>query len=127
MPAKAPSTTTEAFAELMKAIGSISDLNNTPSIERTGYTMTGSTTLVIGTDADLARYNSGSFYVGLDLENYMGANKDAIFADWNSSTDDIFFVYDVTGGGVALTPRMDSFAMFDCMVVFENGTAYTKF
>jgi hypothetical protein len=127
MPAKAPSTTTEAFAELMKAIGSISDLNNIPSIERTAYTMTGSTTLVIGTDANLASYNSGSFYIGLDLENYVGANKDAIFAGWNSSTDDIFFVYDVTGGAGALTPRMDSFAMFDCLVVFEKGTAYTKF
>jgi hypothetical protein len=127
MPAKAPSTTTEAFAELMKAIGSISDLNNTPSIELTAYTMAGSTALVIGTDAALARYNSGSFYIGLDLENYVGANKDAIFAGWNSSTEDIFFVYDVHGGAGALTPRIDSFAMFDCLDVFENGTAYTKF
>jgi hypothetical protein len=96
MPAKAPASTTEAFAEVMKAIGSISDLNNTPSIELTSYTMTGSTALAIGTNPALARYNSGSFYVGLDLENYVGANKDAIFAGWNSSTDDIFFVYDVT-------------------------------
>jgi hypothetical protein len=127
MPAKAPSTITEAFAEVMKAIGSISDLNNTPSIELTSYSMNGSTALDIATDeGTLTRYNSGSFYVGLDLENYVGANKDAIFAGWNSSTDDIFFVYDVTGTN-GVTSRFDSFAMVDCLVVFENGTAYTKF
>lgn len=126
MPAKAPASTVETFSELMKAIGSISDLNNTPSIEMTSYTMTASSALDHTVDAPLAQYNSGSFYVGLDLENYVGANKDSIFAGWNSSTDDIFFVYDVVGT-LNATPRFDSFAMFDCLVVFENGTAYTKF
>lgn len=124
MPPKYPYSTTEAFAELMKAIGSISDLNHTPSIELLSYT-----TSLSPSDSDAmgkAGNNSGSFYIGLDLENYVGANKDSIFAGYNTNTDDIYFVYDITPGA-NINPRFDSYALFDNLLVFENGTSYAKF
>ena len=64
----------------------------------------------------------------MDLENYAGSSKDTIFAGYNSNTEDIFLVasFNNTTGG-ALTPRLDSFALFDEIIVFENGTCYTKF
>jgi hypothetical protein len=125
MPPKYPYSTTEAFAELMKAIGSISDLNHTPSIELASYTMKQSLT----TDNPIkSSTNSGSFYIGLDLENYVGANKDAIFAGYNTNTDDIYFVYDVENtSGAAVNPRFDSYALYDSLLVFQNGTVFAKF
>jgi hypothetical protein len=71
--------------------------------------------------------NSGSFYIGLDLENYAGSSKDNIFAGYNSNTDDIYCVMDFAAQGAATTVRFDSFALFDTVVVFENNTAYIKF
>lgn len=126
MPPKYPYSTTEAFAELMKAIGSISDLNHTPSIELTSYTM--KTSILTNTNALKDATNSGSFYIGLDLENYVGANKDAIFAGYNTNTDDIYFVYDVkNSSGGLVSPRFDSYALYDNLLVFTNGTVFAKF
>lgn len=126
MPPKYPYSTTEAFAELMKAIGSISDLNHTPSIELASYTL--KTTPTASTDILKASTNSGSFFIGLDLENYVGANKDAIFAGYNTNTDDIYFVYDVKNtSGAAVNPRFDSYALFDNLLVFTDGTVFAKF
>eukprot|EP01033_Poteriospumella_lacustris_P012629 gene12629-gene13508 len=119
MPPKYPYSTTEAFAELMKAIGSISDLNHTPSIELASYTMNKST---LTTNTTKSSTNSGSFYIGLDLENYVGANKDAIFAGYNTNTDDIYFVYDVANtSGASVNPRFDSYALYDSLLNFQNG------
>ena len=126
MPPKYPYSTIEAFSELMKAIGSISDLNHTPSIELVSYTL--KTDTLIDTNFKKSSLNSGSFYIGLDLENYVGANKDAIFAGYNTNTDDIYFVYDVKNStGFSQSPRFDSYALFDSLLVFENGTVYAKF
>lgn len=147
-PLKAPSSSAEMFAECLKAMGSISDLNYTPSVEKGSYTLNSSlinssiTAMVNGFN------HSGSFYIGLDLENYAGASKDSIFAGYNSNTDDIYCVINLTtptlsttdivpvAGGVAaglITPvargnnRYDAFAMFDAVMVFENGTCYARF
>jgi hypothetical protein len=70
--------------------------------------------------------NSGSFYVGLDLENYANSDKSAIFSGWNSNTDDIYFVGSFTAPS-AITARFDAFALFDTVLVFENGTCYVKY
>lgn len=126
MPPKYPYSTTEAFAELMKAIGSISDLNHTPSIELASYTL--KTTPTANSDILKASTNSGSFFIGLDLENYVGANKDAIFAGYNTNTDDIYFVYDVkNSSGGSVNPRFDSYALYDNLLVFSDGTVFAKF
>jgi hypothetical protein len=60
------------------------------------------------------------------LENYQSASKDSIFSGMNTNTDDIFFLANFNNQ-VGLTARFDSFANFDALVVFENGTCYVKF
>ena len=52
--------------------------------------------------------------------------KGAIFSGWNSNTDDIYFVGSFTAAA-AVNARFDSFAMFDTVLVFENGTAFVKY
>ena len=120
VPTKAPDNLPEMFSELLKAMGSMSDLNYHPSIERASYETASSTAL---TTANYTATNSGSFYIGLDLENYVTASKDAIFAGYNSNTDDIFAVINLTPAA-NLTPRFDAFAMFDSV---ENNSCYRKF
>ena len=69
------------IAETCKAIASISDLNHHPSIEFTSYTVDSSgintdVNQAIGTAVmSVSNTNSGSFYVGLDLENYANSDK----------------------------------------------------
>ena len=123
MPSKAPDNKTEMFAELLKAIGSMSDLNFQPSIEQASYELA----TTIQNDAANFRYiHSGSFYIGIDLENYVSAPKDTMFAGYNSNTDDIFAVINLTPSA-DLTPRFDAFAMFDSTLTFINGTCIRSF
>jgi len=122
MPTKNPTTLQEMFCEVLKAVGSMSDLNHQPSIEKTSYTLQGS----VANDAP-GSVNSGSFYLGLDLESYSNADKSAIFAGYNSNTDDIFCIMNFAAQSAATTVRFDAFAMFDQVLVFENNTAYVKF
>eukprot|EP01038_Epipyxis_sp_PR26KG_P017585 gene17585-24422_t len=120
-PLSSPDNLPEMFSEVLKAMGSMSDLNYHPSIEKDTYEMATST--LINGDTYLS-VSSGSFYIGLDLENYVGASKDTIFAGYNSNTDDIFCVINLNPTVAALTPRFDAFANFDSVLVFENGTCY---
>lgn len=122
MPTKEPSTYQEMFSEVLKAVGSMSDLNHQPSIEKTSYTLQDSA----ANDAS-GSINSGSFYIGLDLESYSNADKSAIFAGYNSNTDDIFCNMTFAAQAANTTVRFDAFAMFDQVLVFENNTAYVKF
>lgn len=129
MPSKAPTTTTEMFAEVLKAIGSIADLHHNPSIEKASYSLNASTANSTVLEAfGGSTCVSGSFYIGLDLENYASASKDSIFAGWNSNTDDIYCVMTFGGGGAAADTvvRFDAFANFDCVLVVDNNTAYIK-
>jgi hypothetical protein len=122
MPTKSPNTYQEMFSEVLKAVGSMSDLNHQPSIEKASYTLQDS----VANDS-AGSVNSGSFYIGLDLESYSNADKSAIFAGYNSNTDDEFCIMNFAAQASASTVRFDAFAMFDQVVVFENNTAYVKF
>lgn len=124
MPTKAPNNIQEQFMEVIKAIGSISDLNHHPSIEKTSYSLNSNTVLTL---ANNSAVNSGSFYIGLDLESYTNANKDSIFAGYNSNTDDIFCVINFGTNAVTSVARLDAFALFDEVVVFENATAFVRY
>ena len=128
-PPKAVNTYPEMFAEVLKAIGSMFDLNVQPSIEKTSYTTVNSTPIVVANETyGASGIGSGSFYIGIDLENYVNANKDNIFAGWNSNTDDIFAIMNFAGlNGSAAQARFDAFSMFDTCVVFENGTCYVRY
>ena len=128
-PPKAPNTYPEMFAEVIKAIGSMSDLNYQPSIDRFTYTMAVSTANNVEQEANGAsNVNSGSFYVGIDLENYVNSDKSQTFCGWNSNNDDIFFIGNFTNAVNAIVNvRLDSFANFDSCLVFENGTCYVRY
>ena len=135
LPSKVPDSVAEMFSEVCKAIGSMSDLNHEPSIEFSSYTQdvaaanAGDANVALGTAVyQTSNINSGSFYVGLDLENYANADKSAIFSGWNSNTDDIYFVPTFAANNPAVAAaRFDAFAMFDTVLVFENGTCYVKY
>ncbi len=135
MPPKAPSSYPEMFAECVKAIASMGDLYHSPSIDAFSYQLQSSPQL---TQASVIAGNqsSGSFYVGIDLENYANANKESIFSGYNTLTDDIYctLVYTtVTNGlgGVPGTPvngvRFDIYALFDTVLVFENDTCFARY
>ena len=129
------------FAETCKAIASISDLNHHPSIELNSYSLDVSAANNTAKQGDLAttldttagasllpsNVNSGSFYVGLDLENYANSDKSQIFAGWNSSTDDIYYIPTFGSNAVDTTVRFDAFALYDSLLVFENNTCYVKY
>ena len=135
IPSKIPDSTAEIFSETCKAMGSMSDLNHQPSIELGSFTQdlplanNGDTSIVIATAFfQSSSINSGSFYVGLDLENYANADKGAIFSGWNSNTDDIYFIPTFGPNDPAVgSARFDAFANFDTVLVFENGTCYVKY
>jgi hypothetical protein len=139
MPSKPPSTLCEMYAEVIKAFGSVGDINYQPSIDRRSYT--GLLTSATGAANTLSKVSlqyvgdsntavsgisSGAFYVGLDLENYSSAPKDTIFAGYNTNTDDIFYIGNYTTSATG-NVRFDAFANFDCVVVCENNTCYVKF
>lgn len=134
-PLKAPNSNPEMFCELLKSISSLSDLNHHPSIEKSSYSQIMSATylseLATAAGTGVSNINSGSFYVGLDLENYAGSDRSQIFTGYNSNTDDIYFVGNynitITGNATAYNPRFDAFACFDSVIIFENNTAYIVF
>lgn len=128
MPAKPPNTLPEAFAEVCKAIGSIGDIHYTPSIDKFSYTLPLSVAYTeTATTREASPISSGSFYIGLDLENYAGAPKDTIFSGYNSNTDDIYALITLINTAGAIQVRFDAYANFDSVFVCENGTGYVKF
>lgn len=148
LPSKAPNTYPEMFSELVKTIGSMSDINHQPSIDYYSYSgniTKGPNATAISTAASASNFwgpianvdeatklsgnvNSGSFYIGIDLENYTSADRSTVFAGYNSNTDDIYLQASFGGVKDGVTSlRFDSYAMFDSVLVFQNGTAYVKF
>ena len=127
VPAIAPSTTTQFFSEVCKTLGSISDLNHQPSIDIDSYAIA---TPTVNTAANITNgdIQSGSFFIGLDLENYQGSDKSQVYSGYNTSTDDIYCVMNFyNNSGAAVNCRFDAFAMYDQEVCFESNTCYVKF
>lgn len=130
IPSKAPSTVSEYFVELCKAVGSVSDLMHMPNINNITYNVllpvaNGETNALVDETAF-----SACFMTGADFEVYANANKDAIFAGYNTNQDDIYWQYTFTPGntlGADMPVRFDHFAMYDSLLVCENGTGYVKF
>jgi hypothetical protein len=135
IPTKAPDSVAEFFSEAVKSVASMSDLSHQTSIEFNSYTQ--DVPAANAGDASIAltapiyqtsAVNSGSFVVGIDLENYANADKGAIFSGWNSNTDDIYFIPTFNQNNPAVAScRFDAFAMFDTVLVFENGTCFVKY
>ena len=152
LPSKPPETIPEMFQELCKVAGSLADLSYQPSIEKFSYQYYNSTNGVITTNQTLgtntayaiqvdsatsvSNNNSGSFYVGVDFENFPSSEKSKVFSGYNSNNDDIYFnpTYlqnlAVVAGQITSTTaslRYDAFANFDMVLVFESNTCYSKF
>ena len=106
-------------------MGSMSDTLYTPSINLASYTL--ATDTAAAAVADVATTNSGNFFIGIDLENYVNSPKNTIFAGYNSNTDDIYLVLNHAAAASAVSVRYDAFALFDSVLVFENNTCYRKF
>ena len=91
VPYKSPSSYAEHFAELVKAIGSLSDVNHEPTLNWYTY----STNAVATANAETFQVmNQGTksdcFALGFDLETYAAADKDRIFADMSTLNSEIF-------------------------------------
>jgi hypothetical protein len=114
------------FAEAVKALGSIADIHYQPSIDKLSYSLE-APAASNDSPTSVSSINSGSFVIGLDLENYSAAPKDTIFAGYNSNTEDIFLFMNFAAQGTAFTARFDTFANFDSVLVCENQNAYIKF
>jgi len=128
-PPKPPNTLPEMFAECLKAIGSISDINQQPSIDKFSYTLvnSGNTAALRDTATSVSSQYSGSFYIGIDLESYANADKSQLFSGYNSNSDDCYAILNFGTQTGANNIRFDAFANFDCVVICENNTCYVKF
>ena len=141
LPPKAPSNYIECFSEVLKAVGSFSDVLHQPSIDLDSYSgglyqyeTTPSTLSVPNANAEsvatggVSVINSGSFVIGLDLENWSGAvNKEHIWSGYNTNNEDIFLQIQfpsVYNG--AFTLRADTFINYDCLLTFQNGIAFAS-
>lgn len=129
VPAKAPSLPVEFYTEALKAMGSISDIHYQPALDKASYILDDPVNSN-DTATSVSSRHSGSFVIGLDLENYpdTGSARDTLFSGANTNTDDIFLTATFAGGrGNAVQTRFDTFANFDAVLVFENDTGYIKF
>jgi len=109
----------------LKAVDSISDLNHHPSIDIDSYQQpvglpNTATSIAVGS------VNSGSFYVGLDLENYANSDKSTIYTGYNTKLDDMFLTMNFSAPN-AMNARFDAFVMFDQELVFMDNTCYVSF
>lgn len=127
VPYKAPSSMAEHYAELMKAIGSLSDANHEPSINVYNFAVD---SIPLANDetatAMVAKTKSNCFALGFDLETYANSDKDKIFAGMNTLNSDIF--WNINFGANASSPnvKFDFYALYDNVLVFENGVCYSR-
>jgi hypothetical protein len=128
VPAQAPRSVAEFFVEVLKAIGSPSDLNQCCWVDRDSYAQAAP---VVNADTDVLATISSlepQFMIGLDCESYSGASSDAIYQGLNTSTEDVYWVLDYTTPGNAnIVVRFDTFAMFDQLIVIQDGLMMAQY
>lgn len=126
IPAIAPASIPNYFFELLKAVGSISDLNHEPSIDIYSYAQP----IPALNDADTVsegNVNSGSFYIGLDLENYAESDKSTIYTGYNTKNDDIYLQMTFLPQNTIESCRFDAYVQYDSELTFMNGTCFVSF
>ena len=123
VPSKAPDNLVMMYSEAVKAMGSMSDVLYTSGMNFTNYSLDKDTAMDVNTISTLS---SGCAIFGLDLENFSNSTKSGIFAGLNSNTMDIYWVptFKTT---ITESYRLDAYALFDSVLVFENNTCYRKF
>ena len=128
IPSKAPASIAEYFSEVCKCVASLSDLTHCPNMNMYSYNSPVSL-------ADTETYNqvagttslSSNFMIGVDMETYANADKESIFSGYNTNTDDIFWQFQFDGSQATTLVRFDFFALYDSLLICENGTAYVKY
>ena len=129
IPTKPCNTYPEFFCELMRAFGSVSDVNVESNIKAITYTKAYPN---IATNDAAITGETGCFYGGLDLESYSNCDMSNCYTGYNSSTDDIFFtptfnpqvaVGNVNAGAADQNIRVDVYALYDVLITLENGVA----
>jgi len=123
LPAKAPNTMVEHYSELLKAIGSLSDINHEPSINWYNYNAITPVANAETASAGDVTTRSMCFALGFDVETYANADKDRIFSGMDTRNSDIFWNIDflATAIGADVNVRFDIYALYDQVILFENG------
>jgi len=121
-PSKPPSTIPEFFSELLKSTASMSDLNHHPAIDNFSYSLQDST----ANGHNVLNVNSGSFYIGMDLESYANTH-DQLFQGYNSVNDDVYLIANFAAQAANTNTRFDAFALFDAVIICENNSCYVKY
>jgi hypothetical protein len=126
MPTKAPSSTSQFFSELLRSIGCVSDVNHETNFSKANYSADVPVAYAV-LDADGNAVSSKSFYAGMDLESYSNCNSDSIYSGYNSSVDDIFWNPTFNGQASATNIRIDTYSMFDSLILIQDGVATVQY
>jgi hypothetical protein len=138
IPAKAPTTYIEMFSELLKSVGSMSDVLHTPAIDIDSYCngYNASQTTALASQGSLPnstetlvipnRVNSNSFLIGLDLENWVNSDKSQIWSGYNTNGEDLYLQLQYQDVYGTPTIRIDTFCLYDCLLTFTNGICYAS-
>jgi hypothetical protein len=126
MPVKPPSTVPEMFSELLRAFGTVSDINHECGISYGQYFKDTPTTYT-GSNETTTGQLTGAFYVGMDLESYSNTTMDNVYSGTNTSTDDIFFVPKFGAQGANTNIRIDAYALFDQLILIQNGVCTVNY
>jgi hypothetical protein len=121
LPAKAPNSIPEHFCELVKAIGSLSDINHEPTLNMGNYNQIGPSAVVESASQLSGSVRSNCFALGFDCETYSNSNKDKIFAGMNTLNSDIYWNFNFSVATPAGGIRVDFFSLYDQVIMFENG------
>ncbi len=127
VPAKSPTTIAEYFSEVSKCVASLSDLTHSPNMNIFSYSA--STPAANGETCQLLSPTavSNNFMIGIDMETYANADKESIFSGYNTLTDDIYWNLTFDGSAGTGLIRFDFFALYDSLLICENGTAIVKY
>jgi hypothetical protein len=123
IPSKQINNFQESYAELMKAIGSIADLNHEPSISLRTYATDAIPVACTEPTTGLnSTTKSNCFAIGLDLETYATSDRDRLWAGMNTLTSDVFLNATFGANASAPTVRFDFYSLYDQILVFENAS-----
>ncbi|MFN9905915.1 MAG: hypothetical protein ACK56F_07290, partial [bacterium] len=76
-PIKAPNSTSEFYSELLRAFGTVSDINLESSISVTQY-FKDEPVAMVNAAGEQPFQNTGAVYVGIDLESYSNTSMDSV-------------------------------------------------
>jgi hypothetical protein len=125
MPVKPPNTKPEFYSELLRAFGTVTDVNQECSITIEQYNKDVAVEMAAAEAAGAQQ--TGAFYVGVDMESYSNTSNDTIYSGTNTSTDDIFGVFRFGALAGANNVRIDSYALFDQLVLIQNGACTVNY